>query len=1013
MKPRFILLLFCFLLSGFSGLAYQTAWSMEFGLVFGASELALVTVLAAYMAGLALGAGIGGHLAYRLKRPILTYAVLELAIGLAALAIPMAIRAVGVLQTRIFGGQDFHTATSSLPIFIFYVVTSFAILLIPTGLMGATLPLLARWAVHRDRDIGPKLGQLYAVNAAGAAAGTLVTAVVLLPQFGLGDTVRIAAGLNLLIFGLALILCIKPNTRSQPETEPIPPKTYSSKSAAFWILPIMLVSGMVSFSWEILWTRLLTHILGGSMYAFATILAAFLTGIALGSAAAARLARTRKGAESAMVFVQLATAVLFLAAFVSLDALEALSQAAHLQGFWVRGAWLSGLVLLPGATAIGATFPLAVRILAHEPAAAARAAARVFSWNTVGAILGAWATGYLLLPAMKFAATATLLVGTSLALAGAASLARAPRRYFGILLTAVALGTLIWRQPPTPWRLLQHSPLGRPNPVAPEKIAHYGVGRSGTILLTEESSSYRLTTNGLPESAIASPWDLPGRFAVARWLSLLPFLARPDAQNQLVIGLGAGITVSDLPETLKEIHVIEIEPEVVRANRSVAERRFFPLDDPRLRLHIHDARGALRLASRQFDAIVSQPSHPWTSSSSNLFTVEFFQIVKDRLNAEGVFVAWLGLAFADAALLQTFVATATHVFPHVELYRPKPNVVILMASKTAWDMEKNSWEALQTAGPQWREIGVLVPEDLLAARNMNFSGARAFAGSAPPNSDYHNQFRTRSPKIIGKPLDMTQVDRLLAGYEALDAAELSEDLGYLVRRLLRQGQKTRAMRFLQQMPQGPAKNTALALMHLTRSHSNKATALLNQVLRADRNNTEARAALLRLRQDQIAQGQPIPLQLQPMEVQESTVVDGWRLQGVGDWAGLRKLEKALNSVGPKHPLFVDALRLRSAWRIHSGDPQTAAQALDLLTPLLAPFPQNRDLLLYAEAAVNAGQDRSALTALDYALSLNVFPRERRETLLAAQRILKSLPNEKHSQAWKENLAARIEKQLKN
>ena len=361
---RFPLLLLCFLFSGFAALLYETAWTREFAFVFGTSELAVVSVLAAYMGGLAAGAGLAGRLAPRVRRPVLVYGLLELGIAASALAVPTAIRAATVLHDALFGGLPAPPEEGQLASALFYLLCSFAILLAPTALMGATLPLLARFAVRRDEEIGRRIGLLYAINTAGAVAGTACAAFVLLPALGLRATVYCGAAVNALVFGLAALLA---RGAEEPEPGPAPdPDAAAAGGGAGWILPLVLLSGVASFSYEVLWTRLLGHVLGGSVYAFATMLASFLTGIAIGSAVAARLATSAERAGRGFALSQLGVAALSLAAFAAIDAIPALARSlgAGGTGSLAANAAISMLVLLPGALCIGATFPFAVRVLA-------------------------------------------------------------------------------------------------------------------------------------------------------------------------------------------------------------------------------------------------------------------------------------------------------------------------------------------------------------------------------------------------------------------------------------------------------------------------------------------------------------------------------------------------------------------------------------------------------------------------------------------------------------------------
>ena len=286
-RVRFGLLLLCFFLSGFAALLYQTAWTREFSFVFGTSELAVAAVLAAYMAGLALGAAIAGRLAPRIRRPVLAYGVLELLIALGALAVPLGIHGVSRVYLSLLGGLDVPPESQGLATSLFHLLGTFIVLVPCTALMGATLPLLAGHAVHEDDEIGPRVGTLYAVNTAGAIAGTLCAAFMLLPELGLRRTVYVGAAANGLVFAAAALLAWGASGVAIGASQ--------GRVRFHWILPFMTLSGLVSFVYEVLWTRMLGQVLGGSTHAFATMLASFLAGIALGSAVAARFAKTRRG----------------------------------------------------------------------------------------------------------------------------------------------------------------------------------------------------------------------------------------------------------------------------------------------------------------------------------------------------------------------------------------------------------------------------------------------------------------------------------------------------------------------------------------------------------------------------------------------------------------------------------------------------------------------------------------------------------------------------------------------
>ena len=559
MDARFALLLACFFLSGFAALLYQTAWTRELSFVFGTSELAVAAVLAAYMGGLALGAATAARFALKLRRPVLAYGVLELAIAGSALAVPAAIRGINAVYVGMLGGGAELPAGGAGAAALFQLGAAFAVLLPPTAFMGATLPLLARHAVRSEAEIGSRVGVLYAINTAGAIAGTVCAAFWLMPELGLRRTVWTGAALNGLVFALAALLArgaAVPPAPEAPRAAPTP-----AAGAATWILPAIALSGAVSFAYEVLWTRLLGHLLGGSVHAFATMLASFLLGIALGSALAAHLATSRERAAVGFGVAQLGIALTSYAAYALADRLPDLSVALGAgPGAPLASAAVAAATLLPITLCIGATFPFAVRLLAMSAEQAAGGTARTYAWNTAGAIAGALGAGFLLLPRLGFAGTLSVGVAANLGLAAVAALATRPRRA-RLAAVAVAAGALLLVLPAQPpWALLSSNPLWKGS--TPGEIVFSAVGRSSTVLVFDQEQRFRLTTNGLPESAIDRIGFLP-LANPARMLGLLPPLLRPETREVLVVGLGGGMALEGIPSTVESIDVIELEPEVL------------------------------------------------------------------------------------------------------------------------------------------------------------------------------------------------------------------------------------------------------------------------------------------------------------------------------------------------------------------------------------------------------------------------------------------------------------------
>jgi len=960
---RFPLLLLCFLFSGFAALLYETAWTREFAFVFGTSELAVVSVLAAYMGGLAAGAGLAARLAPRVRRPVLVYGLLELGIAASALAVPSAIRAATTLHTLVFGGRPTPPEEGQLAGALFYLLCSFAILLVPTGLMGATLPLLARHAVRRDDEIGRRIGLLYATNTAGAVFGTSCAAFVLLPALGLRETVYFGAAVNALVFGLAVLLA-----RGAGELEPAAePAARPAAGGTGWILPLMALSGVASFSYEVLWTRLLGHVLGGSVYAFATMLASFLAGIALGSAVAARLASNGDRAARGFAVAQLGIAALSLAAFAAIDAMPALAHSigAGGSGSLAANATIAALVLLPGALCVGATFPFAVRRLARDRAGASAASARVYAWNTVGAIVGAIAAGFWLLPGLGFEGTVACAASLNLALAAAcAGLARPADRRLVAAAVAGLIALAVFR-PATPWVLLRASPLSPGS--AEGEVTYFGVGRSASVLLVDDGRGFRLSTNGLPEASIfRADLERPGLYLETRWLGVLPILAKPDARSLLMVGLGGAKALEAVPSTVASIGVIELEEEVVLANRAVgALRGGDPLADPRVQIYVNDARGALQLTNARFDAIVSQPSHPWTAGASHLYTREFFALVRDHLAPGGVFVQWIGLGFVDGPLLRTLVATLLDVFPAVRLYQPMPGAVLFLASDADLPMEALSAQALAAAPADFARYGLRLPEDVAAACVLGADDARKFAAGAPLNTDDHNLLAARSARLGTRALFAQGLRRVLAPYPPLAATDASLDPIYLVRRVAATSGPERAAAIARSLPDPVARETAQGFVQRARGELLSAARSFGRAFALDAQAAEARFGLLEARRSAVAQGDPALLALaQGLPPAAAAVVAGWRAEARSDDAAIRRLDAELAKATPREAAFDPATRLRVGWRIRSGDPELAAEALALIDGVLAVGTEPADLLLRARAAAAAGRHDIALATLE-------------------------------------------------
>ena len=786
----FALLCTCFVVSGVAALVYQTAWTRQFAIVFGTSELAVATVLAAYMGGLALGALLAERFLPRITRPVLTYALLELGIaGSAVIVVPLLLVAANLALQAMFGGQASPPDSDHAGTTLFYLLSAFVALALPTTLMGATLPILARYAVAEEAQIGRRIGILYAMNTAGAVAGALLTAFVLLPEFGLEHTIWFGAVLNGVVFLLAVALARrvpveKPGVGYELDARPPPspppplrPHSFRQFPGPAWVLPLMLLAGAVAFFQEVLWARMLAHVVGSSIYAFGVMVASFLTGIAVGGALGATIARHRERAALALALALIFAAIAAAVAYLNLESLlpktaGLLSATTADSGLRVPNTLFAGLLLLPMTLAIGMTYPLAVRVLASDTADAAPASARVYAWNTVGAIVGSLAAGFLLIPELRYEGAIRVAVFASAALGIVALWLLLPvNRILAITVSVGAVAGCVFFRPQAPMTLLITSPL---NVGTNGRVLYYDVGRSASVVMLAQDGGLALRTNGLPESLMDSPGSLQ-RFSGEFWLSPLAVIARPKARDMLIVGFGGGVVVEGIPPSVRHVDVIELEPKVIEANRFTAQlRKRNPLTDPRVNIIVNDARGALRLTDRRYDAIVSQPSHPWTAGASHLYTREFMQLAHDHLNSGGVFVQWMNVIFMDEDLLRSLTATLLKVFTEVRVYRPDPNTVVFLASDAPLDVElelARSGLPLRDAPLHYARFGINNVDDLVAALVLDSEGARRMATGARLITDDDNRIATSSVFEKGRGMTGDTSGRLFAAQDPLQRAD--------------------------------------------------------------------------------------------------------------------------------------------------------------------------------------------------------------------------------------------------
>ena len=949
-----LLLCGCFVLSGIAALIYQTAWTRQFAIVFGTSELAVATVLAAYMGGLAFGAWLAERFLPRVTRPVMTYALLELGIAVGALfAVPWLLWLADRGLTAFFGGQPAPPGGDHAATTLFYLASAFVALALPTTLMGATLPTLARYAVANEAQITRRIGLLYAMNTAGAVFGALLTAFFLLPEFGLSHTIWFAAALNALVFLLAAALAqrVAGQRRDRHYTgdvatvpRPVRPPTFNRFPGPGWVLPLMLVAGAVALFQEVLWTRMLAHVVGSSVHAFGVMVASFLTGIALGGGLGAAVARTREAAVHALGAALIVAAAAAGAAYLLLERLMpgvgGLMQDVRDLGF-VRVPWnavFSGLLLLPMTLAIGMTYPLAVRILARDADDAAPASARVYAWNTVGAIVGSLAAGFVLIPALRYEGAIRAAVYASALLGIAAFWVLAPvNRIVAGTVSAAAVLACAFFAPLPPMQLLRTSPLNIDNT---GRVLYYDVGRSASVVVLAQDGSLALRTNGLPEALMDSPGAVP-RFSGEYWLSPLAVIARPQARDMLVVGYGGGVVIEGVPPSVEHIDVIELEPKVLDANRATAAlRRRDPLS--RVNVILNDARGALRLTDRRYHAIVSQPSHPWTAGASHLYTREFMQLAHDHLTPDGVFVQWMNVIFMDEDLLRSLTATLLSVFGDVRVYRPDPNTLVFLASDQPLNLESQlaaTGQPLRSAPLHYARFGINNTEDLVCALVLDSAGARRIAANAPLITDDDNRIATSSVYEQGRGMTGESSGRILAGYDPSQRADsevynsLRSHLSfqYLVRRnglfvLIDPSLAERVGRMSQILGDTADGHYARAFFYRMRRDRQRSMEMFRLAIDQYPADVALRQEFLRDHFGDLARGIAAPEIAEvaaPLDGRSAELLAAARAAAKSDWHAVAMADGHLAEIPWADGWYPEALELRVNWRTRVTNPDQA------------------------------------------------------------------------------------------
>jgi spermidine synthase len=652
--PVFLLL---FAAGGCAALIYEIVWFQLLELVIGSSAVSLGTLLATYMGGMFLGS-----LAYArvvpLRKdargaPLRIYALIEAGIGICGLLVLFGLPWLDRAYAP-------HAGHGMAGIFTRALVCALC-LLAPTVLMGASLPALARqW--ESTRQGVSRLGYLYFANTAGAVAGCILAGFYLLRVHDMYIASFAAVALNAAVALAALAMSRvagpPPEQVAQAPTEP-------GEFRA--IYAVIAVSGFCALGAEVIWTRLLSLMLGATVYAFSIILAVFLLGLGIGSAAGSYFGRKRPNPRRLLGVCQVLLAFAITGAAGLLGRHLPYRPMVASPDPWVmfRIDFLRTLAVVLGPAILwGASFPLALASAAKPEEDSAGLAGSIYAANTGGAILGALAFSMVLIPWIGTQNSQRVLV----VLCAVASLVALPRlrSVIGLSLLVVKAGLLSWRVPAVPWQVMAY---GRELTVSYQdsKPLYVGEGRNASIAVTQIPDGTRFfhVSGKVEASTLAQDMRLQ------RMLGHLPALVHGNPRSVLVVGCGAGVTAGTFvvhPE-VQRILICELEPLVPRASgRHFAKENHGVVQDRRTQFVFDDARHFVLTTPERFDIITSDPIHPWVKGAATLYSKEYFEMVKSHLNPGGVVTQWVPLYQTDPKTVQSEIATFLSVFPNATIW---------------------------------------------------------------------------------------------------------------------------------------------------------------------------------------------------------------------------------------------------------------------------------------------------------------------------------------------------------
>ncbi len=762
-----------FVTTGATGLIYQITWFKYISLFLGNTTYAQMIVLSTFLGGLALGNYFFGKRAEKIHNHIFLYGVLELLVGIYCFVYP---------TLSLFLGDIFLSTATNLSInsqntfFVFfrYIFTS-SLLLLPTFAMGGTLPIISKFFIKNVQNTRRELAILYFLNSFGAVWGIILSGFFMIKLIGLNNSMYLTAFINTIIGILAILLSkLKEETKESEELSPgIESKNYQLSKRTLSIIVLTAgTSGMAALLYEIVWVRLLVNFLGSSTYAFSIMLLAFISGITLGSFLVSQDFLKKYNKIKLVIFFQSSIGITTMISLMFYERLPYYLW--NIAGIFNKneasfGVFLTieflisfSLLLLP-TIFMGMTLPVIVDIITNINKKIGFSVGKIFSVNTVGTVVGVLLTSLVFIPlfgikgSFEIGIIINLLSAIILLLSYEAMSRSSKIKTAGILAGSFILFSLLLPQ----WnvntlvsgvfRKFKHNPpesYSQYNEhIRSDSILYYKEGISANVAVLETKKNIiqrKLVINGKADASTSG--DMPTQVLLGQ----IPSMLHKNPKDVFVVGFGSGTTMASvLTHDVKRIVCTEMNKEVIEAAEYFNEVNNNCLSDPRLEIEIEDALTYLKMTDENFDIIISEPSNPWIAGIGNLFSKEYFELCRKKLNKDGIMVQWFHLYELNDEILQLVLSTFKYVFPNVQVWGSLSSDIILVGTEKEIELDGKLLESKinnKKINDDFKRIGIDNLFTFLSLQQLSNKGVFKLTDFYKLNSELHPTLEFMAPK---------------------------------------------------------------------------------------------------------------------------------------------------------------------------------------------------------------------------------------------------------------------------